>query len=792
MKKTSKMFVALALAGMLLTGCNFTGPNASLNSQAGTYEKQQIWQLYKAAGGEMSYDEWLASIKGADGAQLLADTKDPSDSDGKNGDVFVNITTWDIFYKVGGAWQPAGNIRGPQGEQGPKGDKGDPGEQGPKGDQGPAGPAGQDGKDGKDGQDGKDGKDGKDGQDGKDGKDGASFLTGNGAPAADFGNDGDTYLDLDSFDLYTKADGEWTKVASLAPANNDNGAWSQAIQDEMNKYLGEVLPYANLNKETMYHEYSDIYADWGIGIYVIGDDNDTNVLTNYGAKLEAAGFEYDDYYETYVKGDLEVSFGYYEASDSYEAGNEILVYCPVYEEPIDASYFLNNGFTQIQGWPTANVDAVIGEGLIAGVNMDGTFYEKKGTSSDDNGDYDYELLATYGDFTEEMAAQVEAAGFIYNASYNCYLDENNDREIDVLKYDDFTYLKFFGPYRAPADYTEEEIIADGFEKVAGFPTDLIDETFGEEDFMDPIAEDADWFVKFTKNNSSSEDKYYMSTKLMTAGDVTEDFADALVELGFTQSSYSATTYTKPYGSSDSASVSLSFKRGYTLVSIVGPWVYPNGQPVEEHFAVDTLDDAVAALFATEDIDIEMAEYPAESEDAYFMASGVSFKIYGSNSDEMDAFAEALEAVGWDVGEGNYTGDYRAEYGDEGAVLYIENWYSYILVKCAIEEPLVLDTEWPSEDIDAFMEYNDFTDELPAYAEEGAGFSVMDEGDTLYVLVECADPYAAVEAYCGILATAEFEYLGTDNYGDPVYDSPNDEYYVNPYVSQGGYFVICVY
>ena len=56
MKKTSKMFVALALAGMVLTGCNFAGPNASINSRAGTYEKQQIWQLYKAAGGEMTYD----------------------------------------------------------------------------------------------------------------------------------------------------------------------------------------------------------------------------------------------------------------------------------------------------------------------------------------------------------------------------------------------------------------------------------------------------------------------------------------------------------------------------------------------------------------------------------------------------------------------------------------------------------------------------------------------------------------------------------------------------------------
>ena len=91
-----------------------------------------------------------------------------------------------------------------------------------------------------------------------------------------------------------------------------------------------------------------------------------------------------------------------------------------------------------------------------------------------------------------------------------------------------------------------------------------------------------------------------------------------------------------------------------------------------------------------------------------------------------------------------------------------------------------------------MNANNFTDELPAYAEDGAGFNVMDEGDELYVLVECADPDAAVEAYCNILDGAEFNYLGTDSYGDALYASPNNEYTVNPYVSQGGYFVICVF
>ena len=163
------MIAALGLSGVLLAGCNFQGPNTVINQEAGTYEKQQLFQLYAAAGGTMSYDEWLESVRGADGASLLADRRNPTDADGKNGDVFINIETWDIFLKVGGSWGPAGNIKG---EKGDKGDKGDQGEQGP---QGLPGKDGADGKDGKDGQDGQNGQDGKDGQNGQDGKDGVGI-----------------------------------------------------------------------------------------------------------------------------------------------------------------------------------------------------------------------------------------------------------------------------------------------------------------------------------------------------------------------------------------------------------------------------------------------------------------------------------------------------------------------------------------------------------------------------------------------------------------------------------------
>ena len=67
MRKTSKMFVGLALAGMLLTGCNFPN-NSQANSEAGVYEQQQIYQLYVANGGDKTYEEWLKSVRGADGS----------------------------------------------------------------------------------------------------------------------------------------------------------------------------------------------------------------------------------------------------------------------------------------------------------------------------------------------------------------------------------------------------------------------------------------------------------------------------------------------------------------------------------------------------------------------------------------------------------------------------------------------------------------------------------------------------------------------------------------------------
>lgn len=177
MKKTKRfLLVLLALFSMTLSGCVNAAPTSTNNySQFIENEEQQkIFALYKAAGGEMTYDEWLNSIRGADGSSILYGMIDPEVSQGKNGDVFINASSWDVFIKNGNAWSKIGNVMG---QQGPKGDKGDTGAQGPAGADGKDGKDGIDGKDGAQGPAGQDGKDGTNGKDGRDGADGKDGLT---------------------------------------------------------------------------------------------------------------------------------------------------------------------------------------------------------------------------------------------------------------------------------------------------------------------------------------------------------------------------------------------------------------------------------------------------------------------------------------------------------------------------------------------------------------------------------------------------------------------------------------
>lgn len=111
-------------------------------------------------------------IQGKDGATWFTGTIVSDDDltadvgDSKNGDMYLNTTTYCIYQFNDGEWTKIGTIKGADGEDGEDGATGAKGEQGIQGVQGEKGDKGADGKDGTNGTNGKDGKNGEDGSDG--------------------------------------------------------------------------------------------------------------------------------------------------------------------------------------------------------------------------------------------------------------------------------------------------------------------------------------------------------------------------------------------------------------------------------------------------------------------------------------------------------------------------------------------------------------------------------------------------------------------------------------------------
>ena len=180
--------------------------------------------------------------------KLYVNAGNPTASVGVAGDYYINNETYELFVKKGdNTWEKVGNVDGLKGAKGDKGETGEKGETGAKGEtgngwlSGKGTPSNANGKVGDLYLDLNTGdvyvknssnvwvkESNLKGADGNDGNDGAStsgnnWLTGNGAPNNTNGNDGDLYLDTDSYDFYIKADGAWTKKGNLKGANGKDG-----------------------------------------------------------------------------------------------------------------------------------------------------------------------------------------------------------------------------------------------------------------------------------------------------------------------------------------------------------------------------------------------------------------------------------------------------------------------------------------------------------------------------------------------------------------------------------------
>lgn len=60
----------------------------------------------------------ISSLKGTDGATWLSGNTEPTIAEGKNGDLYLNESNYDIYKKTDGIWNKVGNIKGADGKNG--------------------------------------------------------------------------------------------------------------------------------------------------------------------------------------------------------------------------------------------------------------------------------------------------------------------------------------------------------------------------------------------------------------------------------------------------------------------------------------------------------------------------------------------------------------------------------------------------------------------------------------------------------------------------------------------------
>lgn len=190
MKTRKKLLLALLSATCVTAGAFGLAACGSKPSANDTRDPDivAVYTAYVAsaeANNEtvLTYEQWLETVKGAagtdgvDGATWLSGAADPVATAGKVGDFYLNTATFDVFKKGTDGWGTSiCNLKGADGTA-------------------------------------------------SKGEDGATWLSGEDAPAATAGKEGDFYLDTKTSDVYKKtAEGWGTPICNLTGATGATGA----------------------------------------------------------------------------------------------------------------------------------------------------------------------------------------------------------------------------------------------------------------------------------------------------------------------------------------------------------------------------------------------------------------------------------------------------------------------------------------------------------------------------------------------------------------------------------------
>lgn len=109
---------------------------------------------------------------GKDGTALLTGNGEPPVNLGKNGDSYIDLDTWNFYVRTNNTWIHVGNIKGNQGNNG---------------------------------------------------VDGATVLTGKNEPSAGLGKNGDSYIDLSTWNYYVKENGTWVLKGNIKGSDGHDG-----------------------------------------------------------------------------------------------------------------------------------------------------------------------------------------------------------------------------------------------------------------------------------------------------------------------------------------------------------------------------------------------------------------------------------------------------------------------------------------------------------------------------------------------------------------------------------------
>ena len=442
----------------------------------------------------------------------------------------------------------------------------------------------------------------------------------------------------------------------------------------MIKYFGYELPFADFNVNKITYELNREMSTTYDYLF-IRDSESFNVVANYGDKLLDAGFTYSSYgggeypFTTPTGKRIYVKFAY----DADNSANQIRVEMPKFQDEV---YLLANEYVEVNGFPAEHVATTLQNDLITGVNNDGVWYEKfklnEGDEEDEYDDYYVDFLATEGSYSEELAAQIVAAGYIYDEEEEEFFDVNHDVEINLYEKDGFTRVFFYGPYTKALDAAW--FAANGYTLSNCWPSEIVDAAYSEGNSFAGANVDGDWYYQYEDDDEYAPE-IRRTGELMSEGNFVADVVANLLAAGWEK--YSSVYYVLPSAQYGEAYVAVQLWRGYTVVDFYGEYLIP-------HYTAAQAAAGMEAFFASEQVNVTVAEYAVADPEAYFAIndSNVASKgiyevdVYESSAEEMAAFAAALYAANWTIGAGQYEGDYVATFGETGATIEIQDWIDY--------------------------------------------------------------------------------------------------------------------